>query len=509
MATPTSDAVATTGIDYIDGILQGSCWTFSGSDRTLTYSFWDTGSGALDAEQQAQVTAALTTISNVCNLSFELVSPSSGTYYDNTSDISVRFYSDDDVNTYAYQIFPDPDYVDGGGLAEEGSSRADWPTAEGDESLNIANASIQETFDTGSETFLTIIHEMGHGLGLKHPFDDESGAGLTYESLGIPEQDLEIWSVMSYDEVFEPGAATGKAATPSINDIAALQYIYGTNTSYNAGDTTYTLSDDSTIRTYWDAGGSDTFDASAMTSRVSLFLDQATQTTLGDQTLAMIAYGTTIENAIGGLGEDTIAGNSATNALSGGSGDDTLSGLDGDDVVFGNVDDDLLFGNAGADTLYGGQNGDTLYGGQDGDLLFGNLGSDRLVGNLGGDIAYGGQGDDVAFGGDGNDSLFGNLGDDTLHGDGGDDLLSGGDGADVFYFETSSGNDTVADFTTSDALLIRQEAVAASNTALDQFLIDNATTDADGNAVIHLEGGSITLTGFSVANLTTGLIDVL
>lgn len=79
MATPTSDAVTISGTSYSDGILQGSCWQVSGSDRTLTYSFWDTGDGALSAAQQAQVTAALTTISNVCNISFEPAVPSSAT----------------------------------------------------------------------------------------------------------------------------------------------------------------------------------------------------------------------------------------------------------------------------------------------------------------------------------------------------------------------------------------------------------------------------------------------
>lgn len=509
MATPTSSSVTASGTDYVDGLLEGSSWVFSGSDRTLTYSFWDTGSGALSAAQQEQVTAALTTISNVCNLSFELTSPSSGSYFDNTSDISIRFYEDSSIGTYAFQWFPDPTYLDAGGLAEEGFTRAGWATAEGDMSLNINNPSIQETFDEGSETFLTIIHEMGHGLGLKHPFNAFNGFD-TYEDLGIPEQDIENWTVMAYEETFAPdGASTGKAATPSVNDIAALQYIYGANTSYNSGDTTYTLSDDSAIRTYWDAGGTDTFDASSMTSRVELDLASGSPMQLGDRTLAVIAYDTTIENASGGAGEDTIGGNSVANTLAGNGGDDTLTGGDGADLVFGNLEDDLALGNAGADTMYGGQGADTIYGGQDGDLIFGNLGTDLLVGNLGDDVIYGGNNVDELSGGAGADSLFGGVGNDTLAGDPGDDLLSGGGGSDVFYFDVGDGNDTITDFSTEDTLLIVESAVPTTGTDLDQYLVDTATSTGSGDAVITLDGGSITLSGFAVSSLTTGLFSIL
>ncbi|MGB0799111.1 MAG: M10 family metallopeptidase C-terminal domain-containing protein, partial [Planktomarina sp.] len=45
-----------------------------------------------------------------------------------------------------------------------------------------------------------------------------------------------------------------------------------------------------------------------------------------------IAYGVTIENAIGGDGDDTIIGNGASNELSGGGGDDTLTGGAGADL---------------------------------------------------------------------------------------------------------------------------------------------------------------------------------
>lgn len=55
-----------------------------------------------------------------------------------------------------------------------------------------------------------------------------------------------------------------------------------------------------------------------------------------------IAAGVTIENAIGGSGNDVIVGNAANNVLKGGAGND------------------VLFGGGGADELWGGSGGDTF-----------------------------------------------------------------------------------------------------------------------------------------------------
>ena len=56
------------------------------------------------------------------------------------------------------------------------------------------------------------------------------------------------------------------------------------------------------------------------------------------------AHATTVENAIGGAGDDVIRGNQSGNVLRGGSGEDHLDGFHGDDQ---------LSGEAGADQLTG------------------------------------------------------------------------------------------------------------------------------------------------------------
>lgn len=79
---------------------------------------------------------------------------------------------------------------------------------------------------------------------------------------------------------------------------------------------------------------------------------------------------TTIEDAIGGIGDDTILGGDDANGLTGGAGNDSLSGAAGADDVIGGL---------GSDKLDGGDDDDILNGGLGDDILTGGLGSDTFV----------------------------------------------------------------------------------------------------------------------------------
>jgi Ca2+-binding RTX toxin-like protein len=69
---------------------------------------------------------------------------------------------------------------------------------------------------------------------------------------------------------------------------------------------------------------------------------------------------TNIENVIGGIGNDTIKGNSANNILLGNDGDDQLDGGAGNDRLDGGTGNDQLTGGSGSDILTGGQGNDTF-----------------------------------------------------------------------------------------------------------------------------------------------------
>lgn len=70
-------------------------------------------------------------------------------------------------------------------------------------------------------------------------------------------------------------------------------------------------------------------------------------------TPAMRDFFKSIENAIGGRGDDSLIGSALGQSLDGGLGDDTVSGAGGSDVLAGGRGEDLLRGGTGNDSLLG------------------------------------------------------------------------------------------------------------------------------------------------------------
>lgn len=156
-----------------------------------------------------------------------------------------------------------------------------------------------------------------------------------------------------------------------------------------------------------------------------------------------------------------VVGDNGNNVINTGGGKDTIKGLGGNDIidsgnggdtVFGGDGDDIIRARGGNDNVLGGNGNDVIFGGANRDRLIGDNGADRLYGEGSNDQLQGGRGNDYVNGGGGNDKLFGNDGADYLYGGDGDDLLlptnrSNKDGfVDYFGFDTSDGNDAVANF---------------------------------------------------------------
>jgi len=100
-----------------------------------------------------------------------------------------------------------------------------------------------------------------------------------------------------------------------------------------------------------DASGTDTisFNGAVATlgARVNLGVTTA-QTVVGTTKITLTAINT-VENAIGGLGNDRLIGNTLNNLLDGGAGNDSLTGGAGDDTLVGGLGTDNLIGGAGND----------------------------------------------------------------------------------------------------------------------------------------------------------------
>lgn len=314
-----------------------------------------------------------------------------------------------------------------------------------------------------------LLHELGHGLGLKHPHD--SGGNLPKMAA---QYDRLEYTVMTYN------LTSGAPQTFMMYDIAALQEMYGANFAANSGNSVYKWdpytgqafingvgqgrpANNQIFMTIWDGGGNDTYDFSNYNSNMlidlapgsySLFspLQQATGAK-GNVYNALQYRGDSrslIENAIGGSGDDKIHGNAAANKLYGNGGRDYLYGYDGNDILYGNADFDWLYGGAGSDTIYGGSSNDWLYGEDGNDYLYGEDGVDGIIGGAGNDYISGGAEYDSLEGGQGNDTIYGGTGDDRIYGGENDDLLYGDEGFDYLY--GGAGNDTMYGGADSDWL---------------------------------------------------------
>jgi Ca2+-binding RTX toxin-like protein len=231
---------------------------------------------------------------------------------------------------------------------------------------------------------------------------------------------------------------------------------------------------------------------------VNLLTGNATDGTGGSDTLI------SIENVIGGSGNDAITGDAEFNRLEGGAGNDTLDGGAGNDTLIGGTGNDLLLGGDGNDLLVGGEGNDTLNGGAGTDTADYASSSDGVTVNLATGTANDGLGGTDTLigienvkGGTGNDSLTGDAaanrleggaGNDTLVGGAGDDTLDGGDGTDLLSYAGNAANQPI-------------NVNLASGTAADGL----GGTDTLLN-IENVQGGAgnDTITGNSGANLLIG-----
>jgi Ca2+-binding RTX toxin-like protein len=290
-------------------------------------------------------------------------------------------------------------------------------------------------FSKGGFGYNSIQHELGHVLGLKHPFDGSPTLGVDYDSI--------TYTVMSYtrpSRVYYP-------TTPMVLDIQAAQYLYGANNNFNTENNIYRFSDGQNYyETIWDAGGTDEIYYTG-NGNVEIDLREGLYGSklgadLGIAKNVFIAFNTDIENAQAGGGNDNLIGNELSNLLQGGDGDDSISGGAGDDTIDGGLGRDrvsfldatrgitLAFTN-GRVTINTELGVDTLINIED--LIASNF-NDTIFGDSQNNKIYGAGGNDTINGGVGNDSLYGGGGNDVFQLSAGTDFFDGGAGIDSFNF---------------------------------------------------------------------------
>ncbi|MEZ5962062.1 MAG: M10 family metallopeptidase C-terminal domain-containing protein, partial [Hyphomonadaceae bacterium] len=363
----------------------------------------------------------------------------------------------------------------------------------------------------GGDSWVTVIHEAGHGLGMAHPHDQGAinygtnnsevmqGVLDPFSSFGTFGLNRGLYTTMTYNDSAQ--------STPMALDVALMQQRYGVNPNTGAGDSAYALSlSASSYICIWDVGGTDTI-SYAGANNATIDLRAATlqnaiggggyvssvQGILGGFT---IANGVVIENASGGSGDDTLIGNDANNILNGGAGTDTMRGGLGDDTYYANISIDFVDEalNAGNDTVIA-SGSYTLFANVENLILTGAAtngtgnGLDNVItGNGNANTLSGLGGNDTLNGGEGADTMIGGLGNDTFYVD---------NAGDVVTENASEGTDTVRSTLASYTLSANVENLILETGALNGTgnALANTITGNSGNNILDGGAGADTMIG--------------
>ena len=332
-AAPATTVIAKviTGDNRMDPLIDDLSYRFNegspvGTAVTVTFSFPTTmpssytGEDALDWKpfsdaQKAATREVLNLLQQQTKLTFQEVAES------DTVSGTMRFGNNTQTTSAGYALLPNSTKTD--------RDANTWMASGANTPVVI-----------GDYTWQTLVHEIGHAIGLNHPGNYNAGESKNTDAVGnflSADEDAFFNSIMSYRQ----SAQDINAIWFMPYDMLTLRHLYG-KTDFGAGNNTYAYTDSSGtfVTNLIDDGGIDTLDFSAVTAGVVLNLTPGAYSSVGKiasgaNALANLttAFDATIEKAIGTALADTMLGNAANNSFTGGGGDDTLDGATGADTA--------------------------------------------------------------------------------------------------------------------------------------------------------------------------------
>jgi serralysin len=334
----------------------------------------------------------------------------------------------------------------------------------------------------------TILHEIGHSLGLKHTHQEVNGLPAL-DTVG-KFMNNERYSVMSYNGASD-AIKYGHAVSMMALDVAALQALYGAE-QYAEDSSNYSLMNakggklslaEGAVeigRAYyciWDSGGNDSIDYKSSGKSVLINLNDATLDTSGnsDELLALF---------------DQIKATNFFDAMSKSLRQEMFDSWHNAGGFFSQVLDikkHRYDGMDGGFSIAHGAEIENAIGGNKADLIVGNEQDNSLVG---------GKGDDTILGGAGEDRLDGGIGIDWIDGGTGNDFLWGGASRDIFVFSDGYGTDMIMDFDAADIIDLR--ALLGFENMQDLF--DNHMEVIDGDVVITVGDDQLVIKNVTQVN---------
>lgn len=313
-------------------------YSFMGSSLPATATAQDkNGYAPMSDVQKAAVVDAFSYLSSLINVTFTLSDSTAG-------DADINFGTNSQASSAGYANPPN------GGGAHNVFLMLDNTK----KMINGKDTNTNLSFEYGSYGWQTLIHEIGHTMGLKHPGNYNAGGGGAPAPYLPKTTDNYRYSVMSYNAASDANKVTASntgysytnmnPSTYMTYDIAALQYIYGANTTNDTDTTHQSLSyakDWQGFQTVWTPDGG-TLDVSALTRSSIIDLRQGAYSSIGIQT-----YGTGKSATTFGMNNVGLSYGSALDTVKGGSGSDAFF------VDSTNVEDtESIDGGAGNDIIY-------------------------------------------------------------------------------------------------------------------------------------------------------------
>ena len=275
-----------------------------GAAVSLTYSFLAapadgyTAFSAMDTAERDAVRKVLALYAAVANLTFtEVAAPGGG---------QLRFGLTD--------------------LSGTGAGGITWTNTSAQETLTQADVYVDWTvtnYSAGAArgAFDTLLHEIGHALGMKHPGNYDTGPATQPGPFAPAAFDNRKWTVMAYPD--DPDGAT--PATPGLIDIAAMQALYGVNRS-QAGHSQVIAFDGTPVplQGLIAAGAAITLDLSAVGAASTVNLAPGTFSSIGNTAAGQIAHdnvfiplGAVVSRVVSSSAGDTILGTDADETVAG------------------------------------------------------------------------------------------------------------------------------------------------------------------------------------------------